>query len=182
MKISLTTDEMLDVWRLHRALLPLREDCVVERLDGIDLDMYLRREMRNWYLDLLDTAAPEMLKVTDIAGQTMVKPLADGSGVVTLPERCRRVVEVKLDGWERPARIVDVAELPVVSWQQNPFTRGDAAEPIAIHDCGSLQLYSIPDNVTNPRLLSLKCVVEPDEGLYELDERALTLIPKPSEL
>lgn len=179
MKTSLTTDEMLEVWRLHRALLPLREDCVVERHDGIDLDIYLRREMRNWYLELLDTAPLEMLKVTDIADETMVRLNADRSGTVILPDRCRRVTEVKLDGWLRPARIVDAAELPVVSWQQNPFTMGDEAEPIAICDCGSLQLYSVPDGVTAPRLASLKCVIEPDEGIYELDERAFSLIPKP---
>lgn len=147
---------------------------MVERHDGIDLDVYLRREMRNWYLDLLDTAPLELLKVTDIADRTMVKPLPDGSGLVVLPERCRRVVEVKLDGWARPARIVDPSELPVVTWQQNPFTRGSESEPIAICDCGSLQLYSIPDGVANPRLSSLKCVIEPDEGLYEFDERALS--------
>ena len=182
MKVSLTTDEMLEVWRLHRALLPLREDCVVERQDGIYLDKYLQREMRNWYLDLLDTGPIEMLKVTDIADETVVRPNADGSASVTLPERCRRVLEVKLSGWERPARIVDPAELPVVSWQQNPYSMGHESEPVAINDTGTLQLYSIPDGVTTPRLESLKCIIEPDEGLYVLDERAFSLIPKPTDL
>ena len=52
MEITLTPDEMLERWRLYRAMEPLRADCVVERTDGLDIDTILRIQMRAWYLDL----------------------------------------------------------------------------------------------------------------------------------
>lgn len=40
MKLRLSTDEMLSQWRMRRALEPLRSDCTIERIDGIDIDTF----------------------------------------------------------------------------------------------------------------------------------------------
>lgn len=182
MIINLSSDEMLDLWRLNCALLPLREDCVVERADGIDIDLLLHRRIRDWYLNLLDTAPVNLLAVTDIADQVAPRPLSDGSVAVDLPERCRRVVEVTLEGWNRPATIVDSAQLPVVTWQLNPYAMGSPDAPVAVVYDNSLRLYSAPQSPSPPRLSSLRCIIEPDDGTYRLHEQALALIPSSIDL
>lgn len=174
MKIKLSTDEMLDQWRLRRELEPLRSDCTVERLDGIDTDALLRNELNDWYRNLLDTAPVEMLSITDIADMVAIVKRDDGSATVRLPEKCRRVVEVMLDCWQRPARIT-AADSPLARLQDNPYSRGHTSEPVAVERHRRLQLYSIPDGHV-PEITSLYCVMEPDDGFYEMDERALSTI------
>jgi len=178
MIINLSSDEMLKLWRLNCALLPLREDCVVERADGIDIDSLLSRRMRDWYLNLLDTAPVNLLEVSDIALQVAPRPISDGSVEIELPERCRRVVEVELIGWNRPATIVHSLQLPVVTWQLNPYAMGSPENPLAVLYDSALRLYSAPLSDDPPRLASLKCIIEPDDGYYRLHEQALALIPK----
>lgn len=178
MKLTLTANEMLDIWRMRRALLPLREDCVVGRSDGIDVDMLLRYEMRQWYATLLDTAPPEMLVLTDIAREVAPVLLDDGSVEVALPGGCRRVIEVMLEGWVRQATLTR-PETPLARRQANPYSRGRTEMPVAVVNSSRLTLYSAPAGVARPRLSRLLCVVEPDEGLYQLDERAIALIPGP---
>lgn len=173
MKMRLSTDEMLQQWRMRRALEPLRSDCVVQRADGIDLDPLLRMEMRDWYLKLLDTASLELLAPEDIAGDVALVVNADGSAVVTLPERCRRVVEVRLEEWERPARI-ETPDSRRARCQQSCYCRGGAEEPVAIAEVGRLRLYSVLS--AQPKIASLLCIAEPEEGYYEFDERALATI------
>ncbi len=174
MKIKLSIDEMLNQWRLRRALEPLRSDCTVERLDGIDLDVLLRNEINDWYRNLLDTAPVEMLVVTDISAMVALSKRGDGSATIRLPERCRRVVEVMLDCWEQPARIVE-ADTITAQMQENPYSRGGITAPVAVKRHGRLQVYSIPSNVDG-KIASLQCVLEPEEGFYEMDERALSTI------
>ncbi|MCM1517134.1 MAG: hypothetical protein NC117_00635 [Pseudoflavonifractor sp.] len=178
MKLTLSSTEMLDIWRMRRALLPLREDCVVERSDGIDVDMLLRHELRQWYVTLLDTAPFDMLVLTDIASDVAPMPCDDGSVAVTLPQRCRRVAEVSLDGWTRPA-LMAAPGSPLALRQTNPYSRGRIDAPVAVVYPGRIILYSAPAGSVRPRLDRLLCVVEPDEGFYQLDERALGLIPGP---
>ncbi len=174
MKLRLTTEEMLNQWRLRRALEPLRNDCTVERLDGTDTDELLRNEMHDWYLNLLDTAPTEILTLTDISGEVVLKTNPDGSATVELPERCRRVEEITLDCWQQPATITRQDSL-LAKLQRNPYSRGGTVEPVAVKHHGKLQLYSIPEGV-DASIESLYCVMEPDEGFYEMDERALSLI------
>lgn len=91
---------MLDLWRLRRGLQPQRTDCTVVRTDGVDIDGLLGRQIDDWYLNLLDTAPVEMLPVTEM--RTRVEPVLDenGSVDVILPDVCRRLVSVKLKGWQ----------------------------------------------------------------------------------
>lgn len=179
MKLCLTSDEMLQQWRLRRALLPLRNDCEVQRTDGIDIDTYLRAEMRAWYLGLLDTALTRYLSLDDIAADVPLTVDSARCVTVKLPDACRRVISVRLQGWERPATIVTDPLSDLARMQHNPFSRGGTASPVAVLDGSTLQLYSAPASAEPPRLRQLLCVITPDEGLYTLDESALSLIPPP---
>lgn len=175
MKITLTTDEMLVQWKLHRGFAPLRADCVIERTDGVDLDAILRLEMRDWYLNLLDNAPIEMLAPTDIKNSIAIMKQSDGSGVVTLPENCRRVVEFQLKGWRQPAKIITNMNSHEAMLQTNKYSRAKCQSPIVIKHHNKLFIYSLP-NDTNPTIEQALAIMEPADGSYILDERGLSLI------
>lgn len=172
MKLRLSTDEMLSQWRMRRALEPLRSDCTVERIDGIDLDSFLLMEMKDWYLNLLDTAPIHLLTLTDIASKVSPSKNKDLSVTIHLPQGCRRVIELALDCSPVPIKIT-TADTPLALCQQNPFSRSGTVSPIAIHSHGNLTIYAGNDDFNIVKLL---CVMEPDNGFYELDEAALSLI------
>ena len=172
MKLRLSTDEMLSQWRMRRALEPLRSDCTVERIDGIDLDSFLKMEMRDWYLNLLDTAPLHLLTLTDIASKVSLSKNDDLSATIRLPQGCRRVIELTLDCSPVPIKITP-PDTPLAICQQNPFSQSGAVSPIAIHNNNSLIIHAGSDNFN---IVQLLCVMEPDDGFYELDEAALSLI------
>lgn len=173
--MKFSAEEMLYQWRLRRALLPMREDCTVTRYDGIDLDSLLRLQMRDWYLNLLDTAPLEMLTLTDISADIAVVRRDDGLDTVTLPGNCRRLVEFRLEEWERPAEIVADPHSPVAVMQTNPFSRGGACRPVAVCHNNTLYLYSVTSAV--PKIAKALAVMLPEDGTFEMNERALSLIP-----
>lgn len=175
MMMKLSTEEMLSQWRMRRELEPLRSDCTVSRADGIDLTPLLVAQMRDWYLGLLDNAPLEMLAVTNIANDVaLVVNEQDGMATITLPSQCRRVVEVKLTTWARPAEIVG-PDSSLAMRQKWKFTRAGTTYPVAINDNGLLRLYGVERGNT-PKIERLLCVMEPEDGFYTFDERALSLI------
>lgn len=172
MKITLSSTEMLAQWKLCRGFEPLREDCEITRSDGIDLDTLLRLEMRNWYLNLLKTAPIDMLAVKNIANDIAIVVNDDNSGIVQLPETCRRLVEFQLKGWKQPAKIIDDANCRDALLQSNIFSRGGCEQPVVIKRNNRLHIYSLPDD--NPSILRAMAVMEPTNGTYEMDESALS--------
>ncbi len=172
MKIALSSAEMLAQWKLCRGFEPLREDCEITRSDGIDLDTLLRLEMRNWYLNLLKTAPIDMLAVKNIANDIAIVVNDDNSGIVQLPETCRRLVEFQLKGWKQPAKIIDDANCRDALLQSNIFSRGGCEQPVVIKRNNRLHIYSLPDD--NPSILRAMAVMEPTDGTYEMDESALS--------
>lgn len=174
MKIKLSSSEMLAQWKLRRGFEPLRADCVISRADGIDLDALHRLEMRDWYLNLLNTAPVEMLVLTDIASDITVIPTEDGVGTVLLPESCHRLVEFQLNGWSRPATIIEPPDCYEAQMQINPYSRGGVAQPVVVKRANRLHLYSLPPGT--PSILRAMAVVEPADGTFEMDESALATI------
>jgi hypothetical protein len=175
MKITLTTDEMLAQWKLRRGFAPLRANCVIERSDGVDLDAILRLEMRDWYLNLLDNAPIEMLAPSDIKDSIAIIKQYDGSGVVTLPENCRRVVEFQLKGWRQPAKIITDLNSHEAMLQTNKYSRAKSQSPIVVKHHNKLLIYSLP-NDDNPTIERALAILEPADGSYTLDERGMNLI------
>ena len=172
--MKLTHDEMLQLWKLVNAYEPLRADCTVTRSDGIDLDGLLTVEMQAWYDNLLDTAPIEMLCPHDISSRAILTININGHAEIELPADCRRLIEVKLSCWHRPAAIIAEPDAATINRQSSPFTRGGAMEPVALMLHGRLMLYSIPDGTTSiPRVERLIAVTKPQDGTYELAERAI---------
>ncbi len=174
MKLRLSTDEMLSQWRMRRALEPLRSDCTIERIDGIDIDTFLKMEMRDWYLNLLDTAPAHLLMLTDITSNVSVSRNNDQSAIITLPQGCRRVIQLSIDCCDNPVEIV-AADSPLAMCQLNPFSRSGSIAPVAIVHHDRVIIYAGSNNFNISHML---CIMEPDDGFYELDEAALSLIPK----
>lgn len=165
---------MLALWRQLRYNEPIRNDAAVTRVDGVDRDRLHQVEMRNWYLNLLATGDLRYLKISDIATQVAVTSMGDGTGRVLLPEKCVRPLWVMLEGWDRAARVVEPDTLEA-EMQLNEFSRGGTVEPVAVHYPGQLRLYSLVEGETQ-KLTALRCVMEPEDGVYEMDESALESI------
>lgn len=174
MTITLSSDEMLAQWKLRRGFAPLRADCVVSRSDGVDLDALLRLEMRDWYLNLLDTAPTRLLSLTSIADDIAIVAHDDNTATVTLPQYCRRLVEFQLDGWARPATIT-APDTPLARLQANRYSRGGCESPVVVRHGNRLRIYSLPSNST-PTITRAIAVMEPANGNYEMDESALSTI------
>ncbi len=162
---------MLSQWRMRRALEPLRSDCAVTRRDGIDLDSFLKIEIRDWYLNLLDTAPVHLLTLTDIAPLVAIEQAGEGCSAITLPQQCRRIIELNINNNPAPVEIT-AAGSPLALCQQNPFSRAGDIAPVAMLHGSRLTIYS----ASVPSIARLLCVMEPEDGYYELDEAALSLI------
>jgi len=173
MNVTLSPDEMLLHWRLYRAMEPLRADCEVERLDGLDTDAILRMQMRAWYLDLLDFGDPALLTPVDVASRAMLSPERDGVAVITLPHDCRRLLDLKVEGWERSARLT-APGTQLAMEQLNPYTRGNCHAPVAVVDRFRCRIYPFP--APGARIERALAAVAPADGSYSFDDSALSLI------
>lgn len=172
MKITLDTSQMLERWRLARGLVPLRGDCAITRHDGVDADSLLIADMRRWYLDLLDTAPVGLLAPEDISDDVSVNVGDDGVASLSLPENCRRVIEIRLTQWMQPAIIVSDHDARLAQLQSSPYSHGGCYRPVAVADGRRLRLYSV-DPEKEVSVASCIAVVEPADGTFKLDERAL---------
>lgn len=163
---------MLGHWRSARGLEPERGDCSVEIFDGADVTARLATEMRQWYLNLLDTAPLRYLTLTDIAAK--VHPVVteiQGLWTAHLPRDVRRTVSLLLEGAPAPAPVLAADRLPGRVY--NPYVRGCDAAPRAFAVDGILYIYSS----RMPVLKALTAVIDPGDEEYVFDESALGLIP-----
>lgn len=182
MKISLSKAEMIERRRRALALTPLRTDCTIERTDGIDIDATLEQELRRWYLNLLDTAEPRLLAPENIAGRLACSTTGDDdcrAVVVELPSNCRRVFDLKLEGWTHAVPVLPHSELArVIACQQNPYTRATPWRPVAVLGAGgddgrSPDILAWPSTGLFPSAQIVTAVTDPGPELYILDESAL---------
>lgn len=178
--LQLTKQEMLALWLRLTRLEPLRADCAAQRTDGVDLAAVAEDEMRRWYLDRLDHAPLEHLRLTDIAPQLPVLRNSRGVVRVKLPADCRRVVSAWLSGWHRPAVPVAVADATVMRrlWA-SPFGQPGPEEPVCFLSDGghTLECFTSPDRPDVPTMSSLLVVADPGPDLYVIDQAELSTIP-----
>ncbi len=175
MRLTLTSEEFLALWRLRRGLEPLRNDCRIVRTDGIDLSALERTEMESWFAIQLREAPVDRLVPVDIGASVSVGRLPDGAGLIELPEGVARVVAVDMEGWTRTARIVSDRADPLRDAQLHPLSRGGANAPVVVVEPGRLRLYTPRPGAT---LTRLSVVMEPMDGFYTFDSSLLDLIPK----
>lgn len=133
-------DEMVELWLLHRYHETARTDAQVVRADGIDLRRLAADEMRSWFMNLLDTAPRELLDPDDISDVAPVPVrLTDGRLAITLPESCRRVVGVRLAGWERSATILTDRESVAAA----VFADEPRGQPLSCRRCRRTQTHNV---------------------------------------
>ena len=133
MKLHLTREEFLALWRTHRGYTPsVCGDACVQRSDGMDLDSILMAEMEEWYRKLLLEADESLLAPEDIAADTAMPAPSGGSVTIHLPPGVLRVLCVRLSGWSRPACIVTDPDSPTAVSQLHPYTRACADSPVAV--------------------------------------------------
>lgn len=179
MKITLNEKEMVERWMLLRYHEVPRCDAAITRVDGIDLRGLSLIEARAWYVDLLDRGEAGYLSPEDIAAEVAVRPEADGVAVVALPENCRRVVAMRLNGREGEVELLRADDGSARRRSLgNPFSRGGRACPVAVVSADKrLTIYSLPGTEV-PVIESLTCVMEPADGTFVMDDSALGLINK----
>lgn len=160
MKIDLTEDEMLALWRQSRGL----DTCgvygaVTDRVDGVDVDTLLRQQMRGWYADLLAHGPEEAVVCTELA------VALEGAGKLCweaeLPSTVVRVFDVNVEGYGFPVPVVETAVA-------NPFM-----PPAAVMK--GRRLVVMPFEV-KPQVVRVRAVLRPADGHYVFDDCALKLI------
>lgn len=156
---------MLQLWRQLTAVEPLRLDCSVGRTDGPDIDAILRRQMRAWYLDLLDHGDERFLVPVDLAANASISTL-NGVTHLTAPEDCRRILRVNFSGWASP--LAPQASTPPLISSLNPFCQRPAVVSVSPRE---VIVYG-----AEGRLTSLSCAVDHGPQAYSFDDSALTLI------
>ena len=174
--LSLSSSEMLALWRRALGFETLRTDCSVEAVEGIDIDAAISLRMRQWYLDLLDSADPDLLPVSDIAPQaSLSQPQNDGSAIICLPENARRVLSLRLNRWMRYAspRTPDSVS-DILALMASPYGRPGIYSPLAVLLPHALMVAPAQSD----SIASLLAVIDPGPESYILDESLLALIPK----
>lgn len=170
---DLSEGEMLALWKRVHRLEDLRRECVIERVDGINLDAYLTERMRQWYSQLLLTAPVEWLPVEDLREEvTLSVESAGGYVVAKLPSRCVRVLEVRLSGWRTGVCRMSPPESEAALRQRTPWLRAGVADPVVVDHGDHLLLYGIGEG--EPSLASARCVAVPAGGRYRFAAAALS--------
>lgn len=172
----MTHDQMLELWMLTRYHLPLNDQATVsvDSTFGVDTLRLETAAMQAWYLQLLDNAPVNLLPVENCADGVGLLFGQGGTAVVTLPQRCRRLVSVQLSSWAVPATIVTPSH-PLAQMQCSTYARGGVNSPVAILDGRTLTLFT-PAGASD-RLTRLDCVVDNSPEHYDLDPSLLSTIP-----
>lgn len=172
MKTTYTREEMLDLARELLGFDHKRTDCLAVQTDGIDPTTLIERELRNWYLDLLDHGPVSSLAPTAVA-VVASRPAGHSSGTrLAVPTNCRRVLTVHLAGWQRAVTPLGAEKCAsTVARQLNPYTRASVDSPVAVVSAdGSLLAWPEPaENGTT----TVTGAVDSDPETYIFDDSAL---------
>lgn len=179
MRIELTKEQILKRRRISGGLEPLRADYTIELTDGIDVNTILLTELRNWYLDLLANGDRGLLATENLASAVTLVAM-DGGLRIEVPDNCRRMFDVRLNGWNHVVAIRPSDEFErIKAMQQNPFTAATANNPVAVFLPGNMG-GKTADIAVWPGSSGISLavgVVDPGENLYIMDEMALTTMP-----
>lgn len=183
MKVTYTRSEMLALRRTMTGHEPLRNDCTIEVTEGIDTDELFLHQLRAWYLNLLDHGPREWIAPENIASAATASPLSPSGSRIVLPDYCRRVFEVRLQGWITSVHVEAADKLPkIMNRQQNPFSAATVFHPVAVQipgpdgHCGEILAWPAGNGVT-----VLTAATDRGEDVYSFDESALagwnTIVP-----
>lgn len=163
--LTLSRDEMLELWRLRRHLEPLSLPAGVTRTDGLDTEALLLGEIDRWHEEQLQTLPPHLLPQENIAAKCRQTPLHNGALLIELPDNVVRVVSIAASGWCSDAIIVDSPDHPLAQIQLNPYACGTIFAPVAVKGNRTLTVYASPQCTA---VQSLICITRPAPGTYIL--------------
>ncbi|MGN0224059.1 MAG: hypothetical protein ACI4AM_08540 [Muribaculaceae bacterium] len=166
-----TKAQMLAIWRAALGLDTPYAECSIEQFDGINVNDLIAQRMRQWYLNLLDTADPALLPTADIAARCTHTARPNNAAAITLSDDCRRVVHVRAASW--PMAIAPEADTACAALLGHPFAAPTARRPLAIAALRSLLIAPCAP----ADAIEVVAVVDPGEQLYTLDESLLATIP-----
>lgn len=175
--ISISAAQMLEIWKQTGLYEPLSADIETDYMSGIDLDTLLMHRIDAWYGRLFEEMPRELLPATEIAPSLLPERLPCGAVRVRLPERTVGVCSAMVDGWHRPAIIVDDPDSPRARAQLNRFSRGSTQVPVAVVSPDrTMTLYTPPPG--NVALTSVKAIVMPEKGTFILTPAMFSRIPQ----
>lgn len=193
MKKTLTHAQMLDLWRMAAGLEPPLAEASVERFDSLEVDRSLAIIMRQWYLQLLDTAELCYLAPENIAARIEWQKSPSSQRLLArLPADVRRVVSVSKDKASPNAKLFDEYDLfsnysspsgltrRYSSPLGNSLPRADAPQPSdgeISHAFSAGGIIVLPGPEI-PEIVMAVC--DPGDEMYILDESAVSLIKFPS--
>lgn len=163
--------QMLAIWRGALGLDTAYAECSIEQFDGLNVNDLIAQRMRQWYLNLLDTAAPALLPTADIAARCTRVARPNNAAAITLPDDCRRVVHVRAASW--PVAIAPTADTARAALLGHPFAAPTARRPLAIATLRSILIAPCAP----ADAIEVLAVVDPGEQFYTLDESLLATIP-----
>lgn len=163
--------EMLAIWRGALGLDTAYAECSIEQFDGLNVNDLIAQRMRQWYLNLLDTADSALLPTADIAARCTRVARPSNATAITLPDDCRRVVHVRAASW--PVAIAPTADTARAALLGHPFAAPTARRPLAIATLRSILIAPCAP----ADAIEVLAVVDPGEQLYTLDESLLATIP-----
>ena len=163
--------QMLDMWRTALGLDTAYADCSIEQFDGLSVNDLIAQRMRQWYLNLLDTADPALLPTADIAARCTRVARPDNATAITLPDDCRRVIHIRAASWPMP--IAPEADTARAALLGHPFAAPTARRPLAIAALRSILIAPCAP----ADAIEVVAVVDPGDQLYSLDESLLATIP-----
>ncbi len=163
---TLSASELISRLRQQLAMEPVDE--AVSRIDSPGALRRMELRMADAYIDGLLSLSPAELPLTDLTAEAVLSSPQGGEPCeLLLPPNCLRPVAVRMAGWGRDATIVEAGSATALA-QDNPFSRGGTARPIAVRESGSrLTLYTPPRNLP-PALTSLLAIALPPDGIYPL--------------
>ena len=156
---------MLELWRRHCGVEPLRLDSTVTRTDGVDIDALLTQQMRLWYVNLLATAPERWLSVSDVKSKCSVNfAVGDGMALISAPPSVVRVLRVGFSEVNLPLTPSADAET-VRRCGSNPYWTRPLMAPLGK---GSWVACGVSGQLT-----SVEAIVDDGEEIYTFDEQAL---------
>ena len=177
--MRLTDQQMLTLWRRACRLESARSDCSIDEYDGYNITAAMMMDMRLWYLNLLDTAELRHLVLTDITAKLKIKQAADGVWCFSLPTDTRRLVSIHVEGCAHTIVVINADDAQrLITLNSNRYSRSGMTNPVAILRGREVTLYCNTADGNAPTISSTQAVEDPGDEYYDLNESALSLIPK----
>ncbi len=171
--LILTEDEMLNLWKLKKLMIPTRRDCAIERDDGIDIDQLLLLDIRGWYAALLAKGEAYLLPTADLSEHIVLTPINGNTSKFILPSNCCRPLELKLSTWNQSVFDFHAPNSFIAKSQRNEYMRAGEAYPICVQNDDEIIVSGYTPNDT---ITLMKCVIRPENNKYIFAESCLELI------